>query len=122
MNKLNHNVLVRRLNRLIFCSFCLSVSTNAFSEEHTVGMSGWEFSPANLTIRVGDTVVWVNDDDTKHKMSFEDKLPGGPTRDDAHKFDIGEKFHFRFTRVGTFKYVCTTHEGQDMVGSIVVKD
>ena len=116
------SVLVKCLNKLCLCLFMSSVSANAFSEEYKVSMGGWEFDPAVLTVNVGDTVVWVNDDDTKHKISFEDKSLAGPTRKNAHKFNIGDKFHFKFTKVGKFKYICTTHEGQDMVGSVVVKD
>ena len=119
MSRFEHSVFVKRL---VFYSFVLSLSTNAFSEEHKVSMEGWEFNPASLTVKIGDTVVWINNDDTKHKISFENKLLGGPTRDDAHKFNIGDKFNFKFTKAGKFKYVCTTHEGQDMVGVIVVKD
>ena len=118
----NGSILARALIKLIFCFFMLSVSTNAFSEEHKVSMEGWEFSPASLTVKIGDTVVWINDDDTRHKISFEDKFLGGPTRDDAHKFNIGDKFHFKFIKAGKFKYICTTHEGQDMVGLVIVKD
>ena len=110
------------LKQLVLCFIVLSVSANALAEEFEVGMSGWEFDPANLTINVGDTVIWINDDDTRHKLSFEDKLPGGPTRDDAHKFNVGDKFHFKFTKAGKYKYTCITHEGQDMVGLVIVKD
>ena len=110
------------LKQLVLCFILLSASANAFSEEHKVGMSGWEFNPASLTISVGDTVVWINDDDTRHKISFEDKLPGGPTRDDAHKFNVGDKFHFKFIKPGEYKYTCITHEGQDMKGLVIVKD
>ena len=109
------------VNTLAFCLFMLSVSTNAFSTEYKVSMEGWEFNPAKLTIKIGDTVVWINDDDTKHKLSFEDKSLGGPSREKAHKFSVGDNFSFIFTKEGEFKYTCITHEGQDMVGIIVVE-
>jgi plastocyanin len=112
----------RFLKQLVLCFIVLSASANALAEEFEVGMSGWEFDPANLTINVGDTVIWINDDDTRHKLSFEDKLSGGPTRDDARKFNAGDKFHFKFTKAGKYKYTCITHEGQDMVGLVIVKD
>lgn len=99
----------------------LVISTNAFSEEYKISMEGWEFNPARLTIKPGDTVVWVNDDDTKHKLSFEDKSLGGPSRENSHKFRVGDNFSFTFTKVGEFNYTCITHEGQDMVGIIIVK-
>lgn len=112
----------RVANNLAFSFFLFGISMNALSKEYKVGMEGWEFNPASLTIKLGDTVVWINDDDTKHKISFEDKLPGAPTREHVHKFNVGDKFHFKFTSVGKFKYVCTSHEGQDMVGVIIVEE
>ncbi|MDH5572615.1 MAG: plastocyanin/azurin family copper-binding protein [Gammaproteobacteria bacterium] len=93
----------------------------ATSAEYKVHMAGWEFKPSPLTISVGDTVVWVNNDDTKHKLSFEDKSLGGPTRDNAHVFKIGDNFSFIFKKTGEYKYTCVTHEGQDMSGVVIVK-
>ena len=121
MNRLACSVLFGMNNVLIFCLLMLSISTNAFSAEYKVSMEGWEFTPARLTIKTGDTVIWVNDDDTRHKISFEDKSLGAPSRKNAHKFNIGDKFPFIFTKVGEFKYTCITHEGQDMSGIIIVK-
>ena len=101
--------------------FFLAGSINVFSEEYKVGMAGWEFKPAHLSISVGDTVIWINDDDTKHKLSFEDESLLGPTKSMPHKFDQNDRFAFKFIKSGSFKYVCTTHEDQDMVGLIIVK-
>ena len=121
MNRLNYTVLIRILKMLSFGVFMSIVSMNAFSAEYKVGMEGWEFNPSSLTIKVGDTVIWINDDDTKHKLSFEDKSLGGPSRKNAHKFSVGDNFSFTFTKAGVFKYTCITHEGQDMAGVIIVE-
>jgi len=107
---------------LTFSFFLFAIPVDALSKEYKVGMEGWEFNPASLTIKPGDEVIWINDDDTRHKISFEDESLGGPTRDHVHKFNVGDKFHFKFTRVGQYKYICTTHEGQDMVGVIIVEE
>ena len=118
----NFVVVARSLNKLIFCFLFFGISMNAFSQEHVVTMAGWEFDPVNLNVSVGDVVVWINDDDTRHKISFEDASLGGPARSNAHKSNVGSKFRFKFIKVGKYKYVCTTHEGQDMEGVVIVKD
>ena len=122
VNILERTILIRIINASAFCFFMLIASMNAFSAEHKVGMEGWEFNPSRLTIKVGDTVVWINDDDTRHKISFEDKSLNAPTRENAHKFKAGDKFSFTFKKAGEFKYSCITHEGQDMLGVVVVED
>ncbi|MDH5765508.1 MAG: plastocyanin/azurin family copper-binding protein [Gammaproteobacteria bacterium] len=122
MSILNSAVSGRGFNTLVFCLYMLSIPVNASSAEYKVSMQGWEFDPASLMIKTGDTVIWINNDDTRHKLSFEDSSLGGPTRENAHKFNIGENFSFRFTKVGEFKYTCITHEGQDMSGIVIVKD
>lgn len=121
MSRLGCIDLIRMVFTLTICFYILSVSTKVFSTEYKVGMEGWEFNPSSLTVKVNDTVVWVNDDDTRHKLSFEDKSLNGPTRENAHKFNVGDEFSFKFTKAGKFKYTCTAHEGQDMVGVVVVE-
>ncbi len=106
---------------LSLCISMLAISITAFSAEYKVGMEGWEFNPPKLTVKVGDTVTWINDDDTKHKIAFEDKSLNAPVRKHARKFAVGDKFSLKFTKAGEFKYFCGTHESQDMLGVVIVE-
>ena len=93
----------------------------ACAEEYKISMEGWEYHPKELTIELGDTVIWVNDDDTLHNLVFEDETLGAPVIKKPLKIRQGQEFSFTFTKAGVFKYFCKIHKRQDMVGKIIVK-
>lgn len=78
---------------------------------HTVELSGFQFSPAALTIRAGDTVVWTNRDNVQHTVTFPDF--GSPL------FGNGGTYTHTFDKAGTFSYYCIPHPR--MVGTITVQ-
>ena len=99
----------------------LSCSDRALAEEYKIGMEGWEFSPATLTVKAGDMVTWVNDDDTAHNIAFEIEFDGAPTREKPVKVRTTEGYSLVFNNTGTFHYVCKIHERVDMKGTIIVE-
>ncbi len=107
---------------LIFltCSI-ISFSERAHAEEYKIGMEGWEFSPITLTIKAGDVVTWVNDDDTNHNLAFEIEFDGAPTREKPIKVRTTKGYSLVFKNTGTFHYVCKIHENYDMKGTIIVE-
>jgi len=71
------------------------------------------FSPANLTVKVGKTVTWVNKDTVTHTVTSE-----GSSLFDSGFMPTGATFRFTFTAAGTYPYYCTVHPY--MKGTIVV--
>ena len=71
------------------------------------------FVPANLTVKVGRTVTWVNKDTVTHTVTSE-----GSTLFDSGFMPTGATFQFTFTTPGTVPYFCTIHPF--MKGTIVV--
>jgi plastocyanin len=71
------------------------------------------FSPANLTVKVGKTVTWVNKDTVTHTVTSD-----GSVLFDSGFMPTGSTFQFTFTMSGTFPYYCTVHPY--MKGTIVV--
>jgi predicted lipoprotein with Yx(FWY)xxD motif/plastocyanin len=67
---------------------------------------------APLTIAVGTTVVWTNDDAAPHTVTASDGTF------DSGNLDKGASYSFTFTQEGTYSYVCQYHS--DMKGQIVV--
>jgi plastocyanin len=67
--------------------------------------------PGNVTIRVGDTVTWVSDDDVPH-----DAVGTGWRTPLLNK---GDSHAVTFTKAGTYRYSCTIHP--EMVGRVVVR-
>jgi len=80
------------------------------------------FNPGTITVRVGQQVVWVNNDSAPHTTTS-GSCPGGtctPTPGwDSGTLNSGQSFAFTFTTAGTFNYFCRIH-GASMQGTVVV--
>ena len=81
--------------------------------EHAVEIGDSMFSPASLTISVGDTVTWRNADDRPHTVTSNDGAF------DSGNLDEGQGFSFTFTEPGTYTYRCDYHS--EMQATIVVE-
>lgn len=80
---------------------------------HTVDIAGFAFSPATLTIAVGDTVTWTNSHNEVHTAT----ASGGAF--DSGSLNPGQSFSFTFTTAGSFPYACNFHP--EMTGTITVQ-
>ena len=69
-------------------------------------------APRSLTVKVGQTVTWTNDDDIPHTVVATDKSFRSKV------LDTGQSFSFTFTKAGEFAYFCSLHPM--MTGKIVV--
>lgn len=80
----------------------------------TVAMKNIQFDPKTVTIKVGDTVEWVNEDSVNHDaVAKEGDVPK------SELFGKGETYSAKFDTAGTIEYVCTVHPG--MEGTITVE-
>lgn len=113
----------------------------ASSDGFDVGMTAVAFDPPELTVSVGDTVVWKNTSSRRHTVTaYEDTVPdgaeffasGGYDSEDAARraftddfggvLDNGETFEHTFEVPGRYDYVCIPHEQGGMVGAVVVEE
>lgn len=72
------------------------------------------FSPGNLTIPAGTTVVWENKGLNFHTTTSRDGLW------DSGVIGSGQTYSFTFTAPGTYRYYCRQHLLQGMTGTITV--
>jgi plastocyanin len=77
-----------------------------------VKIANFTFDPGTVTVKVGTTVTWVNDDDIPHLVVAVD----GKFRSSA--LDTDNKFSQTFSTPGTFQYFCALHPR--MTGKIIV--
>lgn len=77
-----------------------------------VAVVDYAFSPEALQAKVGDLVVWTNQDDAEHWVITTDKSL------DSGGFAKGATYQHPFTTPGTTEYYCNIHNG--MKGTIVV--
>ena len=77
-----------------------------------IEMNGFAFSPDKVTVKVGTTVTWTNQDPAGHDVAASD----GSFRSGI--LNQGETFSFQFNQPGTYAYGCTIHPS--MQGEITV--
>ena len=88
--------------------------TTAHAATKSVTIKEGQYSPASITVKVGDTVVWTNSDERDHTVVADD----GSFKSD--NLGGGETFQFKFTKAGKFGYHCTYHPR--MKGTVVVSE
>lgn len=118
---------------------CLDVIATG---DYDVGMEPEEYVPRELTVEVGDTVVWQNTSSRGHTVTaIEAHMPdqavyfasGGfeteeraraewDTTGETGMLFSGEQFEHTFETPGTYRYMCLPHIKADMFGKIVVED
>lgn len=100
---------------------------------------GFRFEPSEITIKVGDTVRWINASGLPHNVAFyADSIPRGAasTVDDLMPADgklgalngrilseLGDEFEIDFlnTPSGSYRYFSVPQEAMGMVGTIMVE-
>lgn len=78
----------------------------------SVTMAGARFTPTMLSIKVGETVRWFNDDAMPHTVTAADRSWG------SGDLAPGGSFERRFDAAGMYSYVCLYHSW--MTGEIEV--
>lgn len=78
---------------------------NGSAEQSNTGY----FIPLHLQVKIGTTVVWINDDNVLHTVQSQDES-GSPTGVfNSNVLTTGERFAFKFDESGTYNYYCTLH-------------
>ena len=72
-------------------------------KEHKVSIDGLKYSPKELKIKKGETVVWTNADDRDHTVTADD---GSFT---SKKIASGDTYERKFAKAGKYKYHCDYH-------------
>jgi plastocyanin len=86
----------------------------AASGTYNVAITDYMFSPSQLIIRVGDTVIWTNDGSMGHTL----------TSDSGNELNSpiiasGSTYSHTFNIAGTYNYHCSIHSS--MIGQIIVQ-
>jgi plastocyanin len=110
------------MNRILFAAgfaalaipATLAISAPATPAPATtiVKISNFTFGPKAITVKVGQTVTWTNDDDIPHTVVATDKSFRSKV------LDTGQSFSFTFTKPGAVPYFCSIHPM--MTGKVIV--
>jgi plastocyanin len=94
-----------------------------------VDMGFMSFEPATINIHAGQSVEWRNTSIITHTVTVnpaaaatagDSALPAGAIPFSSGDVPAGKIFVYKFTVPGTYKYICTHHETDGMVGTVVV--
>jgi plastocyanin len=91
-----------------------ATAADAAADAVQVDIKDLAFTPAQITVPVGGTVTWTNDDTVPHTATAKDRsvLQSGT-------LEPGAQFSQTFTTPGTFDYFCEFHA--NMKGEIIVQ-
>lgn len=107
--------MMRSSRAILPCLFLLATAPEALAADAQVTIDNFTFSPAELTVPTGTSVVWTNRDDIPHTVT--DQLDPKGTR--SPPLDTGETYSRVFERRGVYRYFCSLHPR--MQGTVVVQ-
>jgi plastocyanin len=70
-----------------------------------VVMRSLEFTPTVVHAKVGQRIMWVNEDSSPHVVSY----VSGPRFTSSRVLSPGAKFSIKLTQSGTIHYFCSLH-------------
>lgn len=74
-----------------------------------------KFAPTTVTAKVGDVIQWKNNGTAVHNVVFDNQqVPS------SESMNQGDTFEVKFTKPGTYSYVCKFHEANNMRGTVTV--
>jgi amicyanin len=103
------------MRALLAVAFLLALSAPAAaSQGHRIPIAQYAYQPAEMTVRVGETVTWTNQDQAPHDVV----TTAGPAVLQSPLLTQGQSWSFTFTVPGDYDYYCSVHP--DMRGRVTV--
>ena len=82
------------------------------AENLSVKITDFSYAPEVITVKVGTTISWTNDDNAPHTITGDDNSW------DSGRVKKNETYSHTFDKAGTFEYHCAYHSS--MKGSVIV--
>jgi plastocyanin len=92
----------RGLRRWLAAAGLAAIALPALCATHTVTIEAMQFSPAVLTVKRGDQVVWANKDLVPHTATAAKAFDSG-------SLAPGQSWRMTTGKPGRYDYVCTLH-------------
>jgi plastocyanin len=89
-------------------------STTIQPQTAKVTIKSYSFNPSTVTINVGTTVNWTNEDSVTHTITSDsgNELNSG-------QISAGQSYSHTFNQAGTYNYHCSIH--YSMSGKVIVE-
>jgi len=102
---------LQRTQQLTVTTIPVPQTTSSVSA-NTILIKNFAFDPASITVKVGSTVRWVNQDSVPHRIVFADGA-------DSTVLAGMQSWSRKFDQAGTYDYACTIHP--TMLGTVIVE-
>ena len=107
-----------KVKKLLLMFICLPIFISA-QNSYTIQQGFPNWSPANLTINVGDTVTWVSQQANYHSLNAtQDSFPNNP-EGFSYPYSSGWAFEWVFTVPGTYQYDCAQHWTENGIITVI---
>jgi len=83
----------------------------------TVAIRDFKFEPATVTVHVGETVKWKNEDFVPHTATADSEAQKPAF--DSGTINTGGAWRYLTSKKGTYNYICTRHP--NMKGKLIVQ-
>jgi len=110
------------LRNYLLIILSLLLSSVAWTQtSHMVEVTSNQFTPEDLVITVGDTVIWENVQGSHNVDGRQLTYPGNPESFYSGPSSTGWTYEYVFEEEGFYDYECTPHVALGMVGTITVE-
>jgi plastocyanin len=82
-------------------------------QSNSISIKGFAFNPSTVNIKVGDSVIWTNEDSAPHTIVSDSGNEIG-----SGTLSSGATYSHTFSTAGTYEYHCGIHTS--MKGKIIV--
>ncbi|MGH2534222.1 MAG: cupredoxin domain-containing protein [Thermomicrobiales bacterium] len=79
------------------------------AQDSSVAIEGFAFAPGSITVSVGTTVTWTNNDSAPHTVTADDGSF------DSGNLGQGDTYSLTFDTPGTYSYFCAIHPNMTAV-------
>ena len=112
LTKRHRSSVWRRCRALLIVAALAASTWPVRAADMEVNIDNFAFTPKELTVKAGTTIVFRNRDDIPHSVV------GSKGEFHSKALDTDDSFSFTFTKAGTYDYSCGLHPR--MQGRIVV--
>lgn len=103
------------LRRSIATSLLTCFATATMAADHEIVIANYRFTPPEITIQVGDTITWINQEKrTSHSILFT------ASGEESDRLFPDERWSRTFQEAGHFEYHCGPHN--EMLGTVIVRN
>ena len=110
MKKLAFSALLASLT-IAGCNYPATPTAAGPVNGNVVHIANNAFNPANIVIKTGQRVTWINDDSIAHTVTGRNF--------DSGNLNSGQSYKHQFNHRGEYHYNCRLHP--DMQGSVLVQ-